>query len=321
MPRFVHQLWYGKAKWYYLLIPFSVIYRSITFVRRLFLTHRQSKFLVPVVVVGNITVGGVGKTPLVIALCQEFMRNQLSVGIVSRGYKSMIANYPHEVKIDDSALDVGDEPFMMLHRTGCAVVISPKRVEAIDYLLAKHDVDVIISDDGLQHYAMGRDIEVAVIDGVRRLGNGHCLPAGPLREPVKRLNSVDFIVNNGSEAQNGEYLMTAKVDGIYQLLTDKPIDESLKNKSFHAIAGIGNPDRYFSTIDELGIRYKPRIFSDHHRYQQSDFNFNHDLIIMTEKDAVKCRSFATDSMYYVKISAILEPDFFTLLMDKLSCLK
>lgn len=204
MSSFLEQLWYGHhhpLQW--ILRPLSWVYSAIVSARRYFLQRfSQISCPVPVIVVGNITVGGVGKTPLVIELAKRIQQKGLRVGIVSRGYGAAIKQFPYEVQANDSALKVGDEPLLLAQKTKCPVVIAPKRTQAVRYLLEKHQSQIIISDDGLQHYRMGRAIEIAVIDGTRGLGNGFCLPAGPLRESAMRLEQVDFIVVNEGKWNN-----------------------------------------------------------------------------------------------------------------------
>ena len=196
---------------------------------------------------------------------------------------------------------------MIAKRVNAPVVIAPKRCEAVDYLLTHYACDVIISDDGLQHYAMDRAIEIVVIDGIRQLGNGLCLPAGPLREGKWRLKQVDFIVVNGGASQdNISYRMNLLPGDIKPLTQAAPFDSS---KTVAAVAGIGHPQRFFDTLTTLGINYCPYVFPDHHAFVADDLNVSEGCIVMTEKDAVKCVSFATSSMYYLPVGAILDDSF------------
>lgn len=298
----LHKLWYEKKAWAWLLSPFSYVYRIIAashaFVKRRFF---RTVFDVPVIVVGNLTVGGVGKTPLVIALAEHLKKRGLSVGIVSRGYGARLKNFPYEIKLDDVADKVGDEPLLLAQKTNCPVVIAPKRVQAVEYLLKKHTVDVVISDDGLQHAAMGRTIEIVVIDGKRGFGNGFCLPAGPLRESVKRLKTVDFVVVNG-EAWPDTYAMALCPDSAF-------LEQLPTNTSVAAIAGIGHPERFFDTLKHLDIQHKAYAFPDHHRFRASDLNVSEDILVMTEKDAVKCRGLSEKPMYVLPVRAHVSKDF------------
>lgn len=309
MTSFLDKLWYGKHPLRWLLRPLSWGYQAAVSVRRYFLQYfRQIKSPVPVIIVGNITVGGVGKTPLVIQLAQRIQQKGLKVGIVSRGYGATIRQFPYEVQLNDSALKVGDEPLLLTQKTKCPVVIAPKRIQAVRYLLKKYQSDIIISDDGLQHYRMGRAIEIAVIDGTRGLGNGLCLPAGPLRETASRLKKVDFIVVNGGTWENA-YPMTLKPGKIKNLNTDEEIDHGTVNGIWKAVAAIGNPQRFYSTLQQLGIEFNPSSYPDHYQFKPEDLNCRESLIIMTEKDAVKCRLFCSDKMHYLPVDAVLDDAF------------
>lgn len=303
------KLWYGKHPLRWLLWPFSLVYRVITGFRRIYLSgFRQKQFPVPVIVVGNLTVGGVGKTPLVIALAKQFQAKGLRVGIVSRGYGASCKAFPHEVSLENLASEVGDEPLLMAQKTACPVVIAPKRTEAVQYLLAKHKSQIIISDDGLQHYAMGRAIEIVVIDGLRRLGNGLCLPAGPLRESAKRLGRSDLVVANGGEWV-GAYSMELKPGNLIHLATGEEVSLSALPRPVAAVAAIGNPQRFFSSLQNLGIAIIKYPFPDHYHFRSKDLNFDQKSVIMTEKDAVKCRAFAANSWYFLPVEAKLSDSF------------
>lgn len=309
MSSFIEKLWYGKHPLRWVLLPFSWVFSAIANIRCWYLKQfYQIKYPVPIIVVGNLTVGGVGKTPLVIELAKKLEQKGLRVGIVSRGYGAAIRSFPYEVQLNDSAQQVGDEPLLMAQKTNCPVVIAPKRVKAVQYLLEKHRSQVIISDDGLQHYRMGRAIEIVVIDGIRKLGNRLCLPAGPLRESKTRLQQVDFIIVNEGTWANA-YSMTLKPGKITKLRTNEEIncDEVIGN--FAAVAGIGNPQRFYSTLNQLGIKFKPYYFADHYQFKPEDFNYSESLVIMTEKDAVKCRPFSSDEMFYLPVKAELDDAF------------
>lgn len=305
----INKFWYNYHPLRWLLVPFSCIYQLVVAIRRFFLQQFcQQLFAVPIIVVGNLSVGGVGKTPLVIALAHKLSRAGIRVGIVSRGYGASIGHFPYEVSPDDEAAVVGDEPLLLARRTGCPVVIAPKRTQAVQYLLDKYQCHLIISDDGLQHYKMGRALEIVVIDGKRGLGNGLCLPAGPLREGVKRLRQADFVVVNSGKWPNA-YQMNIIPEELTQLTTRrKTASEQLKG-SIAAVAAIGNPQRFFDTLDAMGLSYTPYSFADHHCFQPEEFCFTEDLIIMTEKDAVKCTAFATDKMYFLPVHASVDDKF------------
>lgn len=331
MEWFLNRVWYGTAhplQW--VLWPFSWVFRCIVYCRRAFLqAFRQQKFPVPILVVGNISVGGVGKTPLVIALAQKFQEKGLRVGIVSRGYKTKIKHFPYEVQKNDCALKVGDEPVLLALKTHCPVVIAPKRTEAVRYLLDKYQSQIIISDDGLQHYRMGRAIEFLVIDGLRGLGNGFCLPAGPLRESKNRLKQVDFIIVNeinkamessaNSESlirfgsRNKAFSMILTPGNPVQLSTQKAVRVKAFKKQCAAVAAIGHPQRFYSTLNQLGIQYQAYSYPDHYQFKPNDLNYAQSLIIMTEKDAVKCISFHSDNIYYLPVEAVLNDAFWNAL--------
>ncbi|KTD26129.1 tetraacyldisaccharide 4'-kinase [Legionella lansingensis] len=305
----LNKLWYGNHPLCWFLWPLALIYSCLSWIRRSYLLRfSQQQFPVPVIVIGNLTVGGVGKTPLVIALAKQIQAKGLRVGIVSRGYGASIRNFPHEITVTDEARMVGDEPLLIARKTGCPVVIAPKRVDAVHFLLSKYQCQVIISDDGLQHYAMGRSIEIAVIDGVRKLGNGLCLPAGPLREGPRRLRQVDFIVVNGGEWPKA-YPMQFVPGNLINILTGQEISAETITFPVAAVAGIGNPQRFFTSLHNLGISFKKYPFPDHHHFQLNELQFKEKTVVMTEKDAVKCRSFAADSWYFLPIEAKLSDSF------------
>lgn len=309
MSFFINRIWYGKhfAKW--VLLPFSWFYSIVIRIRRGYLQRFcQQNYPVPVIVVGNVTVGGVGKTPVVIELAKKMQQKGLKVGIVSRGYGAKIKHFPYEIQLNDSAELVGDEPLMIARRINCPVVIAPKRTEAVRHLLDKHSVQIIISDDGLQHYRMGRSIEIAVIDGMRGLGNGYCLPAGPLREPDSRLKQVDFVIVNEGAWENA-YSMEIIPKKIVRLTTKEEVSTDSFTNEVAAVAGIGNPQRFYSTLSQLGIKFKPYSYPDHYQFKLHDLNYVESQVIMTEKDAVKCYSFSSDKLYYLPVEAKLNDSF------------
>jgi tetraacyldisaccharide 4'-kinase len=306
---FYDKLWYGTHPLKRVLQPLSWVYIVITQIRRWYLTRFcQSVCSVPIIVIGNITTGGVGKTPLVIEIAKRLQEKGLKVGIVSRGYGAQVKTFPYVIQLDDCAKKVGDEPLLLAQKTCCPVVIAPKRSEAVRYLLEKYQIQIILSDDGLQHYKMGRDIEILVIDGVRGLGNGLCLPAGPLRESPKRLQQVDFIVVNEGVWEQA-YPMTLKPGNLIQLSTNEEVNFNVFNEEVAAVAGIGHPQRFYATLFQLGIKYKAYSYPDHYQFTANDLHYSEPLIIMTEKDAVKCRAFHSDNMYYLPVRAELSDAF------------
>lgn len=279
-----------------------------------------TKLNIPIIIVGNITVGGTGKTPLVIWLVRFLQEHNYKPGIVSRGYGGKNKIFPQKVDSDSDTQQMGDEAVLLARRAGCPVIIAPKRVNAVRYLLNNTDCNIVISDDGLQHYALARDIEIAVIDGERRFGNRWCLPAGPLREPISRLETVDFIVTNGGEVGLGEYGMSLIPGDIYNI-SDPTLKANLNDfagQAVHAIAGIGNPDRFFGTLRELGLSIFQHRFPDHYQFAHKDIDFKDEAkIIMTEKDAVKCETFADYRYWCLPVEAELDAVFGEKLLEKL----
>jgi tetraacyldisaccharide 4'-kinase len=304
------KFWYQPASYYKLLLPLSYIYRLIVAGRRYLYrvgVLAQTRFSVPVIVVGNITVGGTGKTPLVIALAHALRAQGYKPGLVSRGYQGSANRRPYRVQPDSSPALVGDEALLLVKQTECPMVICRDRVAAVRELLAQTDCDLVLSDDGLQHYRLARQVEIVVIDGERRFGNGACLPAGPLREPRSRLRDVDFVICNGKPGV-GEDQMQLVPQACIELVSGK--QQSAETFGHvHACAGIGNPQRFFDTLRALGLQVTPHVFPDHHRYSAADFSAMQGAIVMTEKDAVKCQAFADANWWYLPIVAELEPSF------------
>lgn len=319
-------IWYRGHPLALPLAPLGWIFAGAVRIRRLVYkaglipVHQMP---VPVIVVGNITVGGTGKTPLVIWLAQYLRENGYRPGIISRGYGGVSAR-PQQVRPDSNPLLVGDESVLMARRTGCPVAVSPKRAVAAHELLAHTECNILISDDGLQHYALGRDMEIAVIDGDRRFGNGRCLPAGPLREPPSRLENVDMIVARDRAGKN-EYLMTYRYGNLHSVADPEQVVplETLRGRPLHAVAGTGNPARFFSYLGRCDIRIQRHVFPDHYHYSPGDLKFDDGLpLVMTEKDAVKCESFAGDNAWYLPVEACPGETFrhrLDVLMKEISC--
>ncbi len=318
----IDQYWYSYNGIAIVLLPLSFLFRAISIVRRfcyrvgIFTVY---KLAVPVIVVGNINVGGTGKTPLVIWLADFLKKEGFSPGIISRGYGGQAQTWPQQVRADSDPQVVGDEAILLARGTQCPVAVAPKRVEAGASLLQHEQCDIIIADDGLQHYALHRDLEIAVIDGVRRFGNGFHLPAGPLRESTKRLQSVDFVVVNG-QALDNEFVMALEGKEVINI-RDRQQKRSLldfKGKEVHAVAGIGNPDRFFSYLRLLGMEVIEHAFPDHYAYTQKDFIFDEkQIVMMTEKDAVKCTGYCHTNSWYVAVEANMEVNFSNLMRDKI----
>ena len=307
-------VWYGKHPARILLAPLGRLYQACAWVRRaayesgLLSVYRAP---VPIIVVGNISIGGTGKTTLVIWLARKLKDFGFQPGIVARGYRGIAKNWPQQVRADSDPVAVGDEAVLLARRTGMPVAVGPNRRMAIIALRKHSGVNIIISDDGLQHYALARDIEIAVVDGIRRFGNGACLPAGPLREPASRLDRVDLIVTNGLAAR-GEFSMRYLAGRVHRMVDAQSSEtfEAFAPKVVHAVAGIGNPERFFALLKRNGFRVTPHPFPDHHRFVADDFAFGDERpVLMTEKDAVKCEHLKDDRFWYVPVAAEL-PDVF-----------
>ena len=294
-----------------LLVPLSLVFCALVWLRRSLYrlgVLRSMRSPVPVIVVGNITVGGTGKTPLVIWLADFLRQAGYRPGIVTRGYRGQSPVWPLAVKKDTPATLVGDEAVLLARRCGCPVMAGPDRSASIRGLLDQN-CNLILSDDGLQHYRLRRDLEIAVVDGTRRFGNGLCLPAGPLREPVARFNSVALRVANG-EPGAGELGMQLAPTHFYSLAqpSQQEAAEQFRATSVHAVAGIGNPERFFDTLRRLGLSIIPHAFPDHHAFQAQELEFGDNLpVILTEKDAVKCQHFAKPRFWVLAVDTQPDP--------------
>ena len=326
MERLQHH-WYRLSPLHLLLFPLSLIFRALAALRRFL--YRSGilvavKIPVPVVVVGNISVGGTGKTPLTLWLAQQLIENGWHPGIVSRGYtKTKVRQKtPREVSFDDAADKVGDEPLLMAQRALCPVWIGRDRPAAALALLQAHpECDIILSDDGLQHYRLQRKAEIIVIDGARRFGNGLLLPAGPLREPVSRLRWADAVVVNGGQASNGEFAMSLNGSLFYNLLNPGTVLSAgeFTGQRLHAIAGIGHPQRFFAHLEHLGLTARHHAFPDHHHYSATNLAFDDaDAVLMTEKDAVKCAAFANEKCWVLRVDAQVSPVLAQLIIEKVT---
>jgi tetraacyldisaccharide 4'-kinase len=307
--------WYKRDIVSLSLWPVSQLFRGVAAVRRAFYRLRNrlfKKLPVPVIIVGNIMVGGTGKTPMVIWLVQFLRQQGYRPGIVSRGYGGESDTYPLKVTPVTSTTQAGDEPVLIARRTGVPVVVDPKRVRAAKSLLEQHpDINIIIADDGLQHYALQRDVEIVMIDARRELGNGFVMPAGPLRESPSRLAEADFVVTNGPSA-NADYRMGLQSGNLIPVRggTESVTLESFRHQQVHAVAGIGHPDRFFDTLRAHGIEVIEHAFPDHHAFSADELSFGDDLpVIMTEKDAVKCQIFAPQNSWFLQVSAVPDQRF------------
>lgn len=317
------KIWQKKKFLTYLLWPLSLVYGCFMVLRRkLYQLHllKINSFSVPVVVVGNITVGGTGKTPIVIALARFLKEKGWRPGIISRGYGGNTQHFPCLVHQNSNAREVGDEPLLIARHTTCPTIIDPNRSRGVKNLLKRSNCNIVISDDGLQHLSLGRNIEIVVVDGERRFGNNFCLPAGPLREPASRLNSVDFVISKGI-AQTNEFKLSLIPDYFYQLIQtkNKQAKEFFLDKKIHAVAGIGNPDQFFNTLRKLGLKIIEHPFPDHYLFKLRDFNYGDDaIVIMTEKDAVKCVGFVDARLWCLKTKTELDNNFLNAILNRIT---
>ncbi|QPR27529.1 tetraacyldisaccharide 4'-kinase [Edwardsiella hoshinae] len=308
----IARIWSGRSPLYLLLLPLSWLYGLVAWLRRQ--AYRRGwravwRAPLPVVVVGNLTAGGNGKTPLVIWLVEQLQQRGYRVGVVSRGYGGHAAHYPLLLDSTTTSQECGDEPLLIAQRTGARVAVAPQRSAAVQALLAQEALDVVITDDGLQHYALARDMELVVVDGVRRFGNGWWLPAGPMRERASRLQTVDAVIVNGGEAQPGEIPMLLSGMTLVNLRSGERCMASMLTGEVVAMAGIGHPPRFFQTLTQLGVTLQAtHAFADHQAYQASTLAAltpQGQALLMTEKDAVKCRAFAQENWWYLPVSAEL----------------
>lgn len=311
LARRLERRWYSGQPAPWLLRPLAALYGWISACRRTWLQARAVRLPVPVIVVGNISVGGTGKTPLVVWLVAQLRARGLRPGVVSRGYGGRAPQYPLRVTAQTPVAQAGDEPLLIVQRTGVPLCVAPDRVAAAWQLLREGEVDVLVSDDGLQHHRLARDLEICVVDGARGLGNGALLPAGPLREPPQRLASVGLVLVNGPGWQpaSGPCHRFHLRAGPAQPLgagAPRPLAD-FRGQAVHAVAGIGSPARFFTLLREGGLELVEHPFPDHHAYRAADLDFG-DMrpVLMTEKDAVKCRAFARPHFYHVPVDA--QPD-------------
>jgi tetraacyldisaccharide 4'-kinase len=311
MSGWLEEVWYRPEPAPALLRALSGLYgwvaRWIAARRR----QRSVKLELPVIVVGNISVGGTGKTPFTIWLVEELRAQGLRPGIISRGYGGKSPQWPLRVTADTDPALCGDEPALMARRLGVPVAVAPDRVAAAKLLIASGEVDLLIADDGLQHYRLARDFEICVVDGMRGVGNGALLPAGPLRETPARLATVNLIAVNGGRWRPDPAINTPLVD--FQLEADQAFElaggehrmlTEFRGTRVQAVAGIGHPTRFFTTLCGYGLEVHMHPFPDHHRFTAQDLQFGDDVpVLMTEKDAVKCTAFARPGLWYVPARA------------------
>ncbi len=320
----LEQHWYRITPLHLILLPVSLVFRLLVATRRALYRSgilASDKLPVPVIVIGNITVGGSGKTPLTLWLAQQLVEYGWHPGIISRGYGGT-AKFPQAVHAASDPAEVGDEAVLMAQRKLCPVWVGRDRPAAARALLQAHpECDVLLSDDGLQHYRLRRDVEIVVVDGTRRYGNGWLLPAGPLREPQSRLLAADAVVINGGAATAGEYSMQLDGTVFYNLLNPDTTARAadFNGQNLHAMAGIGHPQRFFAHLNRLGLKVQAHPFSDHHRYVPADLVYTDaNAILMTEKDAVKCAPFATEKCWVLRVDAQLEPTLTQFILERIT---
>jgi len=321
--RLAEAVWYGGHPLFYALLPLSWLYCGVVRLRRL--AYRRGwlhshRLPVPVIMVGNLTVGGTGKTPLALGISGLLRRRGYRPGILVRGYGgSGRTRWPRLVTGDDDPFEVGDEPVLLARRSGCPVVAGADRVAAGELLLAGSKCNMIVSDDGLQHYGLRRDLEILVVDASRRFGNGRCLPAGPLREPAARGRAADLTLCNGGPCPGGQVMHL--VPGPLVNLADREITRSpgeLRGQRVTAVAGVGNPDRFFALLRHLGLHVHERPYPDHHPFSREDAaSWPPGPVVMTEKDAVKCSGFARPDFWYLPAVSRFPNGFERLLVEKL----
>jgi tetraacyldisaccharide 4'-kinase len=305
-------LWYGGHWLSHLLLPLAWLYAGVVGLRALAYRRgwlKSHRLEVPVIVVGNLTVGGTGKTPLVLWLVDFLRRRGRRPGIVIRGYGAAARDWPRLVPADGDPFELGDEPVLLARRGGVPVAAGPDRVAAARLILGRGGCDIIVADDGLQHYRLRRDLEIAVVDAARGLGNGRCLPAGPLRETASRLGKVDLVVCNGGPCAGGE-IMTLEPGQLVSLRDSGRTRDpaALRGRRVTAVAGIGNPARFFALLRRFGLHLDERPYPDHHRFTAEDAaGWPAGPVIMTEKDAVKCAAFAGEDHWYLPVEAVAAP--------------
>ncbi len=315
------RIWYGSHPLSWLLAPLSWLYCGAVRLRRLGYRSgwpRSRRLAVPVVVVGNLTVGGTGKTPLVLRLVELLRERGWTPGIITRGYGGTARTWPQRVSPGSDPRAVGDEPVLLARRGGCLVVAGPDRVAAGELALSEGGCDILLSDDGLQHYRLARDLEIAVVDAQRGLGNRRCLPAGPLREPPGRLDSVDLVLNHGGDKGHRMHLVPNAAVNLRDGARLRDLAGFRGESTVTAVAGIGNPGRFFALLRGIGLTIVERPYPDHYPFSAADLaDWPPGPVLMTEKDAVKCATFADADHWYVPVRADLDAAFIDAFFSKL----
>lgn len=316
----VETFWYSQSPlWYFLLFPFHALLFLLVGLRRALYKIgilKSIKVTAPVIVIGNISVGGTGKTPFAIYLIEKLQKAGLKPGLISRGYGGSLSQKDNAFLVDGSSkvAEVGDEPKMIFNRTGAPIMIDKNRARGAQKLIDEHHVDLVICDDGLQHYKLQRDLDILIVDAKRQFGNKLLLPFGPLREPISRAQSCDLLMENGENMR----LSSPQLVALKTTETKNANDLSQENNL--AVAAIGNPQRFFDTLNVMGIEHQAHAYPDHYLFSADDFKSVKGNIIMTEKDAVKCEPFADERFYYVSIATELDVETEQLLDNKLKSL-
>ena len=313
MKRWLESRWYAAEPAPLALRPLASLYGLIADHVAASRKREAIRLPVPVIVIGNISVGGTGKTPLTLWLIEQARALGFKPGVISRGYGGRAASYPLRVISTTDSVECGDEPALIARRSGVPLAVAPDRIAAARLLIEQDGIELLIADDGLQHYRLARDLELCVIDGARGLGNGARLPAGPLRELPSRLATVDAVIVNGALSEplpaygRPQLTMNLLIERALPLAGGEPRSlHSFAGQRIRAIAGIGHPQRFFSALEAAGLVVIPQAFPDHHRYTAGDLAFDDGLpLLMTEKDAVKCAAFARDGLWYVPAEAQL----------------
>lgn len=306
------EIWRARGPAARLLLPLSWLYIGVVAARRACYRlgwRRVVELPRPVIVVGSLSAGGSGKTPLVMHVARLLRSQGYEPGIISRGYGGDPPHAPYKVGPGSPPAECGDEPVMMARLLDMPVVVDRDRPRGARALIDGHGCDIVIADDGLQHYALGRDLEIAVIAG--GVGNGYCLPAGPLREPRRRLRRVDMVVCNGPGAGPGQFTMSQTIAELAHLRTGEVRRlDAFRGRRVHAVAGIGSPHAFFGMLEAAGLQVTPQAFADHHRFEQGDFSSMRDApIVMTAKDAVKCRSLDLDDAWVAHAAITINEEF------------
>lgn len=332
MHQFLLREWQKRGIWAWLTFPLSVLVCLIAGIKRKLYTGaylKQARLNTPLIVVGNLSVGGAGKTPLVVHLSKILLEQGYRPGILCRGYKGKAKSWPQLATAQSDPLQLGDEPVMLAMQTDCPIMAGPDRTVSATRLIDQHRCNVIVSDDGFQHLKLARDIDIVVIDGGRGLGNGWCLPSGPLRESPLALRSADMLVMHGEEANHlsplpegsTRYNMRLKPGTPYHLHKPSSAEdiERLKKIRLHAIAGIGHPQRFFALLHKLGFEIIEHAFPDHHAYLETDLQFADTLaVITTEKDAIKLAGFKSErTIWVLPVVADIEAAFDAAILKKL----